>query len=83
MATKSQTIAALKLYYAGSAMYYSQMYLAKASMLAFYHKLIPKSLRKLRVALYITDVVTFLGWLSSLCIKLFGVIVLTIRNYFC
>ena len=72
LATYEDTVVALKLIYVEISFYYTEMYCVKWAMIAFFYELFPKGLRKLRIALHITLVLSVVGWLSSVTYKLFG-----------
>ena len=66
-----RTVISFKLIYISAVAYYSTMWSIKMSFLLFYYKLFPKRLRKLRMCLHGTTVLTICGWIIVIFMNFF------------
>ncbi|EPS36688.1 hypothetical protein H072_9742 [Dactylellina haptotyla CBS 200.50] len=64
-------VKALKIFYVENATYYFTMYAVKAAMLCFYTRLIPRSMRKTRLCLWITVSMVAIGFIVSTLLDFF------------
>ncbi|KAK6338576.1 hypothetical protein TWF730_002639 [Orbilia blumenaviensis] len=68
---ESTNVEALKVFYAKNATYHFGIYAAKAALLCFYTRLIPKTMKKTRVCLWITVAILAIGFTVGTLLNFF------------